>query len=45
MERDLAGILTGPIDSRLAAPHRLPFLPMRTPPLTPSEAHAYVAAS
>jgi radical SAM superfamily enzyme YgiQ (UPF0313 family) len=32
-ERDLAGVLTGPITARWAAPHRLPFLPMRTPAL------------
>ena len=28
-ERDLAGILTGPVGARLAHPHRLPLLPMR----------------
>jgi hypothetical protein len=33
LERDLAGVLSGPIAARWAAPHRLPFLPMRTPPL------------
>jgi radical SAM superfamily enzyme YgiQ (UPF0313 family) len=29
-ERDLAGLVTGPIDARWSAPHRLPFLPTRT---------------
>jgi radical SAM superfamily enzyme YgiQ (UPF0313 family) len=33
-DRDLAGVLIGPIGARWAAPHRLPFLPMRTPTLT-----------
>jgi len=31
-DRDLAGLLTGPIGARLAAPHRLPFLPLPEPP-------------
>jgi len=31
VDRDLAGILTGPIGARWASPQRLPFLPMRTP--------------
>lgn len=42
-ERDLAGVLTGPIAARWAAPHRLPFLPMRTPAVSeeqPQRAHA-----
>ena len=34
LDRDLAGVLAGPIRARWAAPHRLPFLPMRTPTLT-----------
>jgi radical SAM superfamily enzyme YgiQ (UPF0313 family) len=29
LERDLAGLLTGPIGARWAAPHRLPLLPMK----------------
>ena len=36
LEHDLAGLLTGPIGARLAAPHRLPFLPMPTPTNTPA---------
>lgn len=32
-ERDFAGVALGPMRARLAAPHRLPFLPMRTPSL------------
>jgi pyruvate-formate lyase-activating enzyme len=30
-ERDFAGLLTGPLGARWAAPHRLPYLPMRIP--------------
>jgi hypothetical protein len=41
-DRDLAGILTGPIAARQAFPHRLPMLPMRPPAATrvPGRAHA-----
>jgi len=42
-ERDLAGLPLGPIAARWAAPHRLPFLPMRSPTLTAEQrqrAHA-----
>ena len=38
-ERDLAGLLTGPFGARWAAPHRLPFLPMR------ASAHASLVGS
>ena len=31
LERDLAGVLTGPMSARWAAPHRLPLLPIRGP--------------
>jgi len=46
LDKDLAGVLTGPLGARWAAPHRLPFLPMRTratsaPP--PQRAHSATA--
>jgi len=44
-ERDLAGLVTGPLDARLAAPHRLPLLPMRTPAAPTSIPESATAAT
>jgi Radical SAM superfamily len=45
LDRDLAGVLTGPIGARWAAPHRLPFLPMRTPAIAAHRAEPVHAAT
>lgn len=45
LERDLAGLLAGPIGARWAAPHRLPLLPMRTPVTTSAPARTHAATA
>jgi hypothetical protein len=42
-ERDLAGILSGPIAAHQALPHRLPLLPMRSPVPANAPARSQVA--
>jgi hypothetical protein len=44
-ERDLAGLPSGPIGARLAAPHRLPLLPLPGPVGSPSFDHLRTATN
>ena len=45
VDRDLAGVLTGPIGARWAAPHRLPLLPIRKPEVLAGQPAPVRAAS
>lgn len=43
LQHDFSSILTGPVRARLAAPHRLPYLPTRVPAATPVSVQAATA--
>jgi len=43
VQRDFSSILTGPVRARLAAPHRLPYLPARMPAVAPVHVQAATA--
>jgi len=43
VQRDFSSILTGPVRARLAAPHRLPYLPARMPAAAPVHVQAATA--